>query len=359
VSASAAPRKLPLVFRAGANARKLLQQTGVSPESLGALAGAAGGPKWLVLSAIDRLLFGNWLPSRRAPLPLVGSSIGSWRFAAACQADPNDAITRLENLYIEQQFSDQPDIAEITAMGRHILNKTLGTAGAQHILQHPWARLHIVTAHCQGLTSTDRRFPLAAGFSAAFLANLLSRQRLGDHLHRHVFADHRNALGPEAFPDFKFKSLALTETNLHDALLASGSIPFVLQKVSVNGVDSYRDGGLIDYHMDLPLSEDKIVLMPHFSKRVTTGWLDKGLPWRSPGSMSNHLLIHPSDDWIASLPDGKIPDRTDFKRYANDYSRRVQIWREVAQRSEELAECLANRIEKNDWLDHVKPINSH
>ena len=40
------------------------------------------------------------------------------------------------------------------------------------------------------------------------------------------------------------------------------------------------DGGLLDYHLDLPYSGDGVVLYPHFTDKVIPGWFDKGLPWR-------------------------------------------------------------------------------
>jgi len=333
-----------------------IRENGLTVDSLTAMAGAAGGPKWLVLAALDKLLFSDWLTARDKPLPLVGSSIGSWRFAAAAQANPVAAINTLEHLYIEQQFSDRPDIAEVTAMGRHILGELLGDTGAQAILDHQWARLHIITCHCQGRTSSDHPLRLGAGFAEAFLANSLSRRYLARYLHRHVFADQRYHFEHAAFPGFHNQLLALTADSLPEALLASGSIPFVLEQIAINNEQGYRDGGLIDYHMDLPLAAEGVVLMPHFSHRRVTGWLDKHLRWRKPTAMDHHLVIHPSDAWIASLPNGKIPDRQDFNRYRGDYQGRLNVWRNVVKRSEELADCFASRLARNDWLAHIEPL---
>lgn len=347
---------LPLAFKAGPGALRYIEKHGVTPNALKALAGAAGGPKWLVLAGIDKWLFGQWLTSRSAPLPAVGSSIGSWRFAAAAQPNATKAIAALEKLYIEQAFSNTPDRAEITSMGLSILRSVLGDQGADNLLRHPWLRLHVITAHCQHLTASDHRLALTAGFARASLSNLLNRNKLGRHLHRHVFADPRDPLPDSTFAGFNHQTLALTADNLIDVLLASGSIPYVLNAVTVNNTAGYRDGGLIDYHIDLPLTEEGLVFMPHFSRRFVSGWLDKPLPWRKPRHRDNYLVIHPKDEWIASLPDRKIPDRSDFKRYHHDYTKRVAIWREVAARSNELADCLAERAARQDWLEHIEPL---
>ena len=347
---------LPLAFKAGPGAMRYIEKHNVTPNSIMAIAGAAGGPKWLVLAGIDKWLFGQWLTDRSEPLPAIGSSIGSWRFAAAAQPDAVGAIERLERLYIEQAFSEKPDRNEVTAMGHSILASVLTDEGANHILGHPWLRLHIITAHCQHLTASDHQLALTAGFTRASISNLVSRERLGKHLHRHVFADQRNPLPPNTFAGFNHQTFALTPKNTKSALLASGSIPYVLNAVTVDNRPGYRDGGLIDYHIDLPIAEEGLVFMPHFSRRFVSGWLDKALPWRRPRFLDNYLVIHPTDAWIASLPDKKIPDRSDFKRYRYDYDQRVQVWRQVAERSQELAQCLAERAARQDWLAHIEPL---
>ena len=54
--------------------------------------GASGGPKWLVLHGLDRVLF-PWLlanANASAPLHSVASSIGSWRFACLGARAPGE-----------------------------------------------------------------------------------------------------------------------------------------------------------------------------------------------------------------------------------------------------------------------------
>jgi hypothetical protein len=61
------------------------------------------------------------------------------------------------------------------------------------------------------------------------------------------------------------------------SLLASGSIPLVLQAVNdIAGAPQgpYWDGGLIDYHLHLPYQRDEgLVLYPHFSDSYRAGWI--------------------------------------------------------------------------------------
>lgn len=342
--------RAPLQFKAGKAARQLIEREGLQPENVAAIAGAAGGPKWLVLAAMDKFLFGEWLKRRESPLPLVGSSIGSWRFAAVSTADPIAAINRLEKLYVEQCYSGKPSLKEVTDTARSLLDELLGEEGAKEILSHRWARLHVVTAVCRGWTGVDKTLPMALGFAGALLLNTMKRDWLSVFLERHVFADPREGrLAKSAFPGFKTELLGLDDSNLQQSLLASGSIPFVLEAISMPGqAGRYRDGGLIDYHMDLPLSQDGLVLMPHFSKILLPGWLDKYIGSRGMRFADKTLVIHPSDEWIATLPNQKIPDRTDFKTYREDDAGRFRDWYNVAGRSQELADFLEERLLKQD-----------
>ncbi len=348
----------PLRFRAGPAARRIIERDGLQPDGIAAIAGAAGGPKWLVLAAMDKFLFGEWLRPRTKPLPLVGSSIGSWRFAAVSTADPIAAVSRLERLYVEQCYGGKPSLREVTETATRLLDELLGDTGASEILNHPWARLHVVTVLCRGWTGLDAKLLMGLGFGAATLLNACKRDWLAALLERHVFADQRAGGLPEAaFPGFGTKILPLMETNLQQALLASGSIPFVLEAIEMPDLPGrYRDGGMIDYHMDLPLGPDGLVLMPHFSKTLLPGWLDKFIPARPFRFADNTLVIHPSDEWIATLPNQKIPDRSDFKRYRTDDAARFRDWYTVAGRSQELADFLDERLQKQDLESFIEPL---
>lgn len=76
---------------------------------------------------------------------------------------------------------------------------------------------------------------------------------------------------PEKREAYLERFVALNAGNLRQALLASGSIPMVMEGVRDlpgAGAGTFRDGGLLDYHLDLPYSGDDIVLYPHFTDRV-------------------------------------------------------------------------------------------
>ncbi|MGV8769482.1 patatin-like phospholipase family protein, partial [Pseudomonas aeruginosa] len=61
-----------------------------------------------------------------------------------------------------------------------------------------------------------------------------------------------------------------------------------------------RDGGLLDYHLDLPYEDRGVVLYPHFTDKVIPGWFDKGLPWRrgDAGRLQDVLLLAPSREYL-------------------------------------------------------------
>ena len=100
-----------------------------------------------------------------------------------------------------------------------------------------------------------------------------------------------------------------------------------------------------------------LVLYPHFQKSVVPGWLDKGLKWRHKATpfLDNMILLAPSADWIKSLPNAKLPDRSDFTHYCNDLPARVKAWSAAAAASQQLADDLARWLERPD-VGQVSPI---
>lgn len=83
-----------VLFYAGREALPLIRQKGLTPDMVRVMAGALGGPKWLILAGLDRQLFPDFFRRRREPLFMIGSSIGLWRFTAAAQANPRAGIER-------------------------------------------------------------------------------------------------------------------------------------------------------------------------------------------------------------------------------------------------------------------------
>ena len=328
--------------------------------AVGTIAGASGGAKWLVLSQLDRAILGSIVPKLSGPVHLIGSSIGSWRFACYAQADPVAAIDRFETAYLEQTYTDKPDIHEITARSREIMGIVLGATGADEILQNPLFRMHVMAVRSRHVLASENRFVLSAALVTAALLNAVSRSTLGWSFERALFYDQRDL--PPFFDvrGFPMQRVPLTSENLPDAIVATGSIPLVLSGVrdlagALPGV--YRDGGVIDYHLDLPHSaHERLTLFPHFYGRIVPGWFDKKLPWRRPqaGNVERTILVSPSDEFVAKLPYGKIPDRTDFVNYPP--AERVRVWRRCVGACRELADEFLEVIEKDQLAARLEPL---
>ncbi len=341
-----------LRFRAGSGAFSEIRKNGFSPEQIGTIAGASGGAKWLVLSQIDRVVIEKILPRLVAPVHLIGSSIGAWRFSCYAQCNPLRALRRFEEAYLEQRYSDAPDIDEITERSREILHAVLGEAGVQEIVSNPVFRTHVMTVRSGFMTASEHRGRLAAGLIVAATANLVSRHTLGAFFRRGLFYDRRDLPPFFEASEFPIDRVELTADNYAAAVLASGAIPLVLKGIeNIAGAPRgiYRDGGIIDYHLDLQTSTaDRITLYPHFYAYLVPGWFDKRLWWRRNAAVNTArtLLICPSAEFIATLPNSKIPDRTDFSTM--DAKTRRKVWRSVVSACEALAEDLSNVLDRNE-----------
>jgi hypothetical protein len=173
---------------------------------------------------------------------------------------------------------------------------------------------------------------------------------LGGWLQRVVFSDLREAL-PLPLDDINSQRVALDAGNLDPALRASGAIPFVLQAVhDIPGAPTGAswDGGITDYHLHLDYAAmlEGLVLYPHFQRALVPGWLDKGLKRRhiATPALDNVVVLAPHPDWVAALPNGKLPNRQDFKAYRHDPAARIRVWQQAVAAAQQLAD------EAADWL---------
>ncbi|WP_439102114.1 patatin-like phospholipase family protein [Congregibacter sp.] len=343
----------PLGIYLGREAARRIARHGWSGREITLLLGASGGPKWLILAALDRVLFGDFLmENREAPLQAVGSSIGSWRHACLAQAAPVDALDRFEDIYVNWDYSKRPDTQEISAASLSMLEHIFGDSGADAVIDHRLLHSYIVTARGRGLNSARHPAALGLGMGSAAMGNAIHRGLLALHFQRILFTS-LNA-PPLNLNDFGVTSARLRPDTVTQALHASGSIPFLLageRDIPNAPSGHYWDGGIIDYHFDLADFEAQpLILYPHFRKDLTIGWFDKFLPWRRQRTPSaeNVILLCPSDDFIASLPNGKIPDRSDFTRMPPEG--RIRYWRTCLERSRELAEDFRRQLDSPDPL---------
>jgi len=354
-----------LDFHAGPKALAHLCAHGLRAHDIAVVPAAAGGPKGLIFQALDQWLFGTWLPSAKRHRSLIGASIGAWRMAAACHADPVAAFRRLGDFYCGQRYPHKPPPPLVTDMCRQLLTDFIGGHEAE-ILANPQFHLHLLTVRGRGLlTAPQRKVTAAAGFARAAIANLRSRRHLAGHLERVVVGDARDAVSwiKAEFDDFNTHFVPLTAANLHVALLASATLPMIMHPVAgipLAPPGTYWDGGLIDYHLALPYShidresESSLVLYPHFAPKIVPGWLDKSMPWRHASSARHHgwydnvLLISPSQEFQQSLPRKKLLDRQDFHFYGIDHNTRILNWKKAIGEGQRLRDEFAAFVDQPD-----------
>jgi hypothetical protein len=345
---------------AGPSARAQLRERGLSPQDVRVVPAAAGGPKGLVLNPLDRYLFGHWLPRSGHTVHLVGASVGAWRMAAACLSDADRALQRLAEDYIQSDYSradgQVPTARSVSQDFADTLHRHFdGRQG--ELLAHPNWRLHVVTSRGRHLLRREGRFTTPLGFMAAFAANAVSRRALGSWMERVVFSDLRDEL-PLPLTDFRTRTVRLSAENLVQAVMASCSIPFWMQAVhDIPGAPpgAYWDGGITDYHLHWRYDGlgSGLALYPHFQSAVVPGWLDKSLRHRhrTTPALDRLVVLAPNPVWVATLPGGKLPDRSDFKRYGADLKGRQAAWRGAVLEGQRLADEFAALVESGSTIE--------
>jgi len=348
---------------AGRKALAEIREQGLRPERVQIIAGAAGGPKWLALNGLDRAIFSSWMNDPGQPVFLIGSSIGAWRFAAIAQDMGSGAYDLFEKAYLNQHYSSWPSSSEVTEGSMKVMDAYLDLPAVQAILSHRFFRLNIITVKCSRPLNRGSRLSLAPVMLFIWLMNFMSRKSLGLLFSRTLIHDPRSEPPFFNMDGFPIQKVALTGRNLKAGLLASGSIPLVMDGVKdLSGASPgmYRDGGIIDYHLDIPFGSEGIVLYPHYSDRIIPGWLDKMLPWRrpDPAHMENVVLVCPSRAFVSALPYGKIPDRDDFMRFRNHDEERIAYWKEVVVRGRVLGEEFLEMVATRRISDAVRPLEA-
>jgi hypothetical protein len=363
-----------LRVHAGPRALRALRDHGLQARHVRVVPAAAGGPKGLVLNPLDRFLFGTWLAHNPRPVHLLGASIGAWRMAAACLSDPAAALAQMADDYIHQDYEHVPGRAPTARHVSEVFGAKLHARFADRsdeLLTNPRFRLHVFTSRGRHLLRRHGRalasISMPLGYLGSIAANAVSRRAMGGWWERVVFSDPRDPL-PLQLRDYRTRHAALAAANLPLSLLASCSIPYWLDPVhDIPGAPRgpYWDGGITDYHLHLNYAsmadaepgtrdvEPALVLYPHFQSTVIPGWLDKFLKHRhrATAHLSNVVVLSPSPDWIGTLPNAKLPDRADFKRYGDDVPGRIAAWSRAVAESERLRDEFAAWVGGSTSLD--------
>ena len=347
-----------LEIYAGNSALKTIQEKGFTPEIFSSFLGASGGPKWFTLYALDKYLFGEFFKNQQQPLNLIGSSVGAFRIACFSQKDPIAAIERLAKSYRETTYSDKAKPDEVSTKAVEMMDAIFGENGEQEIVDNPDFKAHFIVAKCKGLVASENKFLQGLGLAKSYLNNRISRPRLKSQYERFIFQSSNSDLHLNDPDNISTTRLPFSTANIRNALLASGSIPIVME--GINHIENspkgmYRDGGIVDYHFDFEIKNPGLTLYPHFSSTLKAGWFDKNLSRKVRlKHYDNTVLVCPSKKFIAALPHHKIPDRSDF--VAMKREQRMTYWQQVMQESEKLAEAF-DQLYQNQDLNRIKNIS--
>ena len=346
-------------IRAGAQALTHIQEHGLQANDISTMLGASGGPKWFILQGLDNYLFGDFFANRSQAMNLLGTSAGGWRFASLGRSDAAEASALFSQLYRATVYSEKPDVAEITEKAIELLHTYVPDSAVHEILNQKVFLHHMIVVRCKGLNAAEGRLGQGLGLVKAAALNMLSRKSLASSFQRVIF-HHPKAQPPMGtqWQDLPTEHVPLSADNFRQALLATGSIPMVLAGVrDIPGAPPgvYRDGGVTDYHFDVPLHDQSgLVLYPHFQHEVIPGWFDKNTKRRTTGKqLPNTVLITPTQAFVDALPYGKIPDRHDFAKL--DVAARQKFWQQATDAGYRLAEEVANSIASGNIRDQVSP----
>jgi hypothetical protein len=345
--------KSPLTLLAGRTAFERIKAEGLSASLFETVVGASGGAKMLALTHLDRYIFGEFFSDTHHRVELVGSSIGTWRHVAAAAPDPVSALAALHERYLNQWWDedDKRTATEIVdELCSWVIDGFCTSDVAEHICETSRFRTHIVTARGRGLNSRPAGPLLGIGMALSAAENFINRGLLASGFQRVVFSSGESLAFN--FQDFDTTHVPLTPTILKSALLASGSIPFLMsgQKDIADAPKGHLwDGGIVDYHFDFAnFCGNGLVLYPHFTNEFIKGWFDKPLPWRrnTAGLLNQVLVLAPSAEYVQQLPYGEIPDRKDFKRLARP--ERLRYWKTAMAASQELGDAFAKVVNADE-----------
>lgn len=353
----------PRAFRCliGRRAHSLLSESGPSPDAFRLLLAASGGPRWLGLVGIDRALtrFLRGRSSKTERLPLLGASSGAWRVVAMACDNDGSTYDELEEAYIEQRYEGKPTPEEVSQTCRAYLSRIFTPQRLAHAVDSSVFQANFTTAiFRRDKLSRTRMLTALAGLP--FL-NALDRQMMGLVIERGLFSAgtpplNSPLLGTPSWDAFPTRSVPLDSENFVPALLASGSIPFVLageSSIPGAGKGHHVDGGLLDYHFEVEASGP--ILYPHFSEDPLPGWMDRFPPFRrlSQVARSQLCLILPSQEQLSRYPGQFYPGRVDFHRHSND--ERIARWKTTVQANSCLEKELTACLEAGELLKVSEP----
>lgn len=353
---------LDIHIKAGEKAYPIMKDGGLSWDRITTYFAPAGGPKWLVATGFDLTLLKGGFLGNSAPVLLAGASAGAWRFAAWPQPEAEKSYRALMHAYIHTSYQKNDTPETVLKSLADIIDAYVEDDALPFALNHKKYRLAIITARAKRILASDRKLVQMTGVGISYLLNLISRSHIHRLAERVVFY---NGPKPPYFclhpRDFRGRAIPLSEINFKAAVIASGALPLYVagvKDVYSAPLGTYRDGGLIDYHLSHRFNarDDDMTLFFHHQERIIPGWFDKRLKSRrpSPEVLANCVMVYPTEAFVAKLPNGKVPDRDDFRSYLAAPSERVKVWQDAAAMAEPLGEQFVDLVENGRIRDVVE-----
>ncbi|HOJ51565.1 MAG TPA: hypothetical protein PLT64_02490 [Syntrophales bacterium] len=343
---------------AGPQAYEIIKDGGLNFDDIGVYFGAAVGPRWLIASGFDLTLLRYEVLGKRRPVLLIGASAGAWRLSTWTMPEAENSYRALMEAYISATYTDKDTPQTIKKSLEHVIDQAIRDDAIYLALKHPRYRLAIITAKAKHLTSFASKIIQGTGFGLCYLLNMVSPSAIFAFVDRVIFFS-----GPHPPPCESGYVVPLSPANFKPALLASGAIPLVVAGVrNIWGAPpgTYRDGGLTDYQLNSafpPEAEVGLTLCFLHQAAIIPRWLDKKLDRRpDPKRVKKTILVVPSAEFIARLPEGKVPERDDFIHYLSDPERRMRNWREAVRCSSHLGEVFMELVESGKIKSVVEPI---
>ncbi|MCF8054559.1 MAG: hypothetical protein K9K75_05000 [Deltaproteobacteria bacterium] len=339
-------------IQAGEKLYKRIMDGGFSLEEVTTVFAPASGPRFLVTAGFDLPVIKSGRLAKDKIVWLVGASSGAWRMAAWRQPEPEKAYQRLIESYIDISYTHGDNPQTLATSVREVLDAFIEEDALSFVFKPSYFRLAIIAARAKGIARWKNPVLQRVALLCCFLGNACSRQAMPLFYARAVFY---TGVKPPPFcfhKGFRGSFFKMSEENFKHALLASAAVPLVVPPVkNIHGAAKgvYLDGGLTDYNIaqNYAANENDITLFFHHQERIIPNWMDKRLTKRQPRPQDtdNLLLVYPSKGFVMGLPDRKVPDRDDLKKYASDNNLRKQKWREAARLSTRLGEEFMEAID--------------
>lgn len=338
--------------KAGKKAFSFIRENGFDFSRVKTYVGPAVGPRWLAASGFDLTLIERGLLGRNYPALLTGASAGAFRLASWLQPEPAKSYRKLMDAYIDAEYNRKDSQGKLLGEMEKIINSYLETDALAFALAHKKYRLAIVTARARNLAASETKWIQKLGVGLAFTCNALSPSLLRLFYEQVVF--YYSPIPPKfcLTREFRGRTVPLNIANFKSAVLASGTIPLVIGGVrNIYGAPTgiYRDGGLFQYHFNqfYPCKDGDLVLFFHHQENLVPGWLDKKLKYRRVPEpyLENVVMVFPSEEFIRSLPAGKVPDRDDLMELIDKPDVRKKRWRKAVELCSGLGEQFVELVE--------------